>query len=257
MSGVVSQLPESCHLTDHFQAESTTYRMAVVGTDREGPLVEMLEELFDRQPVEFVDETFGEYDSPLVALLDGDEVIATSPLESLSRTVLTVNSDLYITGSMELEAIDLPDVIEALSETTFHVRGYPESHYEKLPLILISRSIERLSYEHGGTHRASFQRLSRIVDERGTKNVYRKLSDAGVDTHVYGIPDWVPPRELDVTMHGGYGGDFDSTWFVLHRSPEEAAALVAIEIGANEWVGTWTFDRSAVEEIEATITNHL
>lgn len=55
-----------------------------------------------------------------------------------------------------MEEIELPEVIRTLTDTTFHVRGFPESNSEKLPLILISRHIERLSYEYGGTHRASF-----------------------------------------------------------------------------------------------------
>lgn len=253
--------PEDCHLTQHLSPEPRDkLSMAVVGDERSGPFEGMLEDLFDRQPVDVKRDDYdnlGNCEEPTVLLLDDDEVIATSPLQALSETILTVNSDLYITGTVELDEIELPDVIAELAGRTFHVRGYPESHHEKLPLILISRYVERLSYAHGGTHRASFQRLSRITDERGTKNVYRKLGEAAANTHVYGVPDWLPPRAFDLTIHGGYGGDFDSTWFVLHRSETEAAALLAIEVGVNEWIGEWTFDRDRVQALEATIKEHL
>lgn len=256
-------LPQDCHLTQHVSPEpAEKLSMAVVGSDRSGPLAGMLADLFDRQPVDIStttdeDALLCDCTEPTVLLLDGDDVLARSPLSALSETILTVNSDLYITGTVELEAIELPDVIQALAERSFHVRGYPESHHEKLPLILISRYIERLSYVNGGTHRASFQRLSRIDDERGTKNVYRKLSQVEVDTHVYGVPDWIPPRKFDLTAHCGYGSDFDSTWFVVHRSAEATAALVAVAVGPNEWLGEWTFDRDRVTAIEETVKEYL
>ncbi len=190
-------------------------------------------------------------------LLEDGEVIATSQLRELNESILLVNSDLYMTGTVNLEEISLPDVIANLSETTFHVRDYPESGTEKMPLILISRYIERLSYVHGGDHRASFQRLSRLQDEKGTRNVYRRLVENDVNTHVYGVPDWMPSRELGVTVHAGWDDSFTSTWFVTHTSDEASAALVAIELGSNEWVGRWTFDSGKVQDIERTIKKHL
>jgi len=253
--------PPQSHLSQYVGEEPRhRYEIAVVNSSYPESVKRMVEKLFDRQPANIVEseaEEGSESEADRVLLLRDGEVVATSPLEELTGTVLLVNSDLYMTGSVELEEIQLPDVIAELSGTMFHVRGYPESHHEKMPLILISRYIERLSYANGGTHRASFQRLSRIDDEKGTRNVYAKLSSAGVNTHVYGVPDWIPPREANLTVHAGYGADFDSTWFVIHRSDDEAAALVAIEIAPNEWVGRWTFDPEKVVEIEETVKEYL
>ena len=250
-------LPD-CYLCPFLAAgETPQYQLATVVDSHPASYDQMLQKLFQRQPVEQTDLDTN-IDGDQVILLDEEQtVVATSPLQALSETILLVNSDLYRTGGVRLSEIEVPDVIEALSDTVFHARGFPESNYEKLPLILISRQIERLSYEHGGTHRASFQRLSRIEDERGTANVYRKLSEQGVNTHVYGVPDELPPRELDVSIHAGFGGDWDSSWFVLHRSETAAAALVALETGVNEWEARWTYERETVEEIEDVIKTYL
>jgi hypothetical protein len=249
---------DTCYLGEFVPTETDSeYEVAVLAGDLSDPYERMVGKLFDRQPVDVVESVDISTDEDSVALLSGDEVIAVSPLSALSDTILMVNSDLYMTGAVGLDDIELPDVIEALSDTTFHARGYPESNYEKLPLILISRYIERLSAEHGGVHRASFQRLSRMRDERGTKNVYKKLAANGATVHAYGVPDWIPPREMGLSVHAGYGGDWDHSWFVLHRSPDAAAALVAIETGVNEWQSRWTFDRSLVLDIEDQITEFL
>lgn len=256
MSPDTAELPSS-HLSQYVGKTTHQFEIAVVNTSYPESVSRMLQKLFERQPTDVVEGKVPEEETDCVLLLRDGEVVATSPLEELTSTILLVNSDLYITGSVELGDIQLPDVIADLSGTTFHVRGYPESHHEKMPLILISRYIERLSYANGGTHRASFQRLSRIDDEKGTRNVYARLSSAGVNTHVYGVPDWLPRREAGLKIHGGYGSDFDSTWFVIHRSKEEAAALVALEVAPNEWKGCWTFDDDTVADIEETVKTYL
>lgn len=252
-----ADLPD-CHLTKYVETEDRpTHEMAVVNLSHPDPVDRMVENLFDRQPVELVDVDESEFDDDTVILLEDGEVIASSPLKTLLDSILMVNSDVYKTGTVGLEEIEIPEVIAELSETTFHVRGYPESDQEKMPLILISRYIERLSYFNGGTHRASFQNLSRINDEKGTERVYRKIGERCPNVHVYGVPDSLPPRELGVKIHSGYGGDFDSSWFVLHNSEEESAVLVAVEVGANEWKGYWTFEDGAVSDVEETIKEYL
>lgn len=254
----LSEQLSDCYLCPFLStADSSQYQLATVLDSHPDSYDRMLQKLFERQPVEQTDRV-GDIEGDQVILLDEDQtVVATSPLHALSETILLVNSDLYRTGGVSLPEIEVPDVIEALADTVFHARGFPESNYEKLPLILISRQIERLSYEHGGTHRASFQRLSRIQDERGTANVYRKLSEQGVNTHVYGVPDELPPRELDVSIHAGFGGDWEASWFVVHRSETAAGALVALETGVNEWQARWTYERDTVKEIENVIMEHL
>lgn len=241
--------------------DADEWSLAVVNRTRPQPIQSLLEGLFADQPVTVEERTLPDTDDDLVLLLRDGEVVASSPLKALEDTILLVNSDLYVTGTKSLGEIDPPDVITELEDTTFHLRGYPESNTEKLPLIIISRYIEQLAWEHGeGTLRASFQHLSRIRDERGTRNVYERLAGSDVDVHVYGLPDWLPPSTFQGTIHAGYQGEFKQAWFVVHWTPDddgEVAALVALQRDTNEWDGFWTFDEGTVSEINRYLERNL
>lgn len=211
----------------------------------------------------------------LALLVEGDEVVAGSTLDELGNAVLFVNSDLYITGSRTLDDVDLPSVIGGLADTTFSLRGYPESNRQKLLLITISRFIERAAWTAGdGTLRSSFQRLSRLDDEVGTRRVYERVSSVGVDTHLYGIPDELP-RDLDAVIHGGDTRDFTDSWFVVYRPPEGprsvdvdpggdlkrgiegGVGLLAVETEPRVWRGVWTFDPDQVMAMNRYIERNL
>lgn len=224
------------------------------------PLQRMLETLFEDQEVAVEEVDADQYDDDTVLLLEEDEVVASSPLSALSNGILMVNSDLYITGTVDLEATTVPDVIDGLTDVPFTVRGYPASSKEKLLLILISRHIERLAYETGaGRLRSSFQRLSRIEDEVGTRETYETLAASDLDVHVYGIPDWTPAPEFPVTIHGGYKADFERSWFVIFEPPadEQAAALLAIQVDDGVWEGFWTYDGAVVDELATHVRTRL
>ena len=211
--------------------------------------------------------------SNLVLLVEDGELVASSSLEALVQAILLLNSDLYITGARELSEVDLPAVLTGLSETVFTLRGYPESNRQKLLLITISRFIERAASEAGGgTLRSSFQRLSRLEDEVGTRDVYEEVVERGVDTHVYGVPDSVP-ENLGATVHGGRTRNYTDTWFVvfrpdggaehvsadtnLQRASEGGIALLAVEVDDRLWKGVWTYDTERVERIARTIRQDL
>ena len=221
----------------------------------------MLEAMFDGQPVA-VDELEipTEGDDQVLVVEDGS-VVARSPLRELQDAILTVNSDLFITGTRRLEEVELPDALKQLDELPFFLRGYPESHSEKLLLILVSRYIERTAWEHqSGTLRTSFQSLDRIEDEIGTNQVYRRLDNSPVDVHVYGTPGWVPPPESTITIHAGYEQDFVESWFVVYAPPEGEdghVALLALEDGPNEWSGFWTYRPEQVTALDDYITRRL
>ena len=201
----------------------------------------------------------------VVVLLEDDEIVASSPLSELTEQLLFVNSDLYITGSRPLEDVELPDVLRALDDVPFRLRGYPQSDREKLVLIAISRFVERRAFEVGaGTIRSSFQRLSRIEDERGTATVYERLAATDLDVHVYGIPDELPDPDRYDVLHAGRTEPFRRAWFVVHRSSasrvgrppeqgESTTALVAYEEEPQVWSGFWTFDEDRIERIERYI----
>lgn len=224
------------------------------------PIQAMLDDLFENQAVTVDEQDRPAGDENQIYLLRDGEVAATSPLSTLRDVVLLINSDTYVTGARDPDDVDLPDVIAALEGRRFTLRGYPESDTEKLLLVVISRYVERLSLESdGGKHRASFQRLSRIVDEQGTRSVYERLADSPVDVHVYGVPDWTPPRGLAVTMHGGWTPEFTDSWFVVHRPEEDGtpAALVANELEPEVWEGVWTFDAARVDVINKYVEREL
>jgi hypothetical protein len=255
------------------RVEASRRSLLVANRSSPDPIQNVLEATFDDQPVHVAERSVPDVDPDTVLLVEDGEVLATSPLSALRDTVVMVNSDLYRTGAAGIEDLDLPAVIEGLDDVRFRLRGYPKSDTEKLLLVVISRYIERIAWQAGrGRHRASFQHLSRIQDERGTRRVYDRLAETAVDVHVYGQPDWVPPESLDVTTHAGYGPDFRNAWFVLFtptppspgadvdtsvQSDHGPVALLAVETEPRVWEGFWTFDPSLVADLNEYIAREL
>ena len=235
----------------------------------------LLGKLLDDQPVPVDELQRPEGEADIVALVEDGKVIAQSTLDELLESILQINSDLYKTGSRELDEISLPAVLSGLDEIPFRVRGYPASNKEKLLLITMSRVIERRAAEsRGGTLRASFQRLSRLTDEQGTRKVYEQVGESGTNVHVYGVDDWTPPETFPMRVHTGDSFAYRRSWFVVFTPPEEAdqsasaaadqpasstghAALVALEDEPNLWDGFWTFRPEFVTRIENYIATSL
>jgi len=238
--------------------------LVVVNRTAPEPLQRILDSMFENQRIAVEERVSDQYGEDTVLLVEDEEVVATSPLSALENEILLVNSDLFRTGARELEETEMPAVIDGLTDQLFTLRGYPESNKEKLLLIVVSRRIERLA-ESGerGTLRTSFQRLSRLEDERGTREAYDAVASTDVDVHIYGRPDWVPSPNFPVTMHGGYKEDFRNSWFVLYNPPPEqvgeldSAVLVAVEREPGVWRAFWTYRRAVVEDVAAYIRHHL
>lgn len=236
--------------------EDSGWTVQMVNRTDPEPVLNMLQGLFDGLSTEMSEEQLAGTDDDMVLLLRDGEVIETSPLDNLKNTLLMVNADFYRTGTEPLAAINPPAVIQQLSGTVFSLRGFPASNIEKLVLILMSRYIESLAQQTGaGTLRTSFQRLSRLHDEGGTWRVYRKLGETeGLETHVYGIPDWTPPEDSGLSVHGVTNEAITENWFVVHRLPDgSGAAMVALTTGQNEWRGFWTFDEAEIQAIDDCI----
>lgn len=219
------------------------------------PVRETVEQVFENQPVSIATATADQNDD-IVVERDG-EIVASSSADELLQSVLLVNSDVYITGEQNLDNIEFPDILKALEGVPLRLRGYPESDSEKLLLIAASREIERIAYESGeGTLQVGFQRLSRLVEEPGTYNVYDQLCETDIDIHVYGVKDTRQPVKLDLTVHTGTSDFYRRCWFVAFNpssSDEQPVGLWAIEREPNCWKGFWTFQPQSVESIRATI----
>ncbi|MFW5935156.1 MAG: DICT sensory domain-containing protein [Halolamina sp.] len=253
-----------------FVDEHEGTRRGLILANRSQPeqLRSMLTGIFADQPVS-VDEAAvdGVAENTVLLVDESGEVLAESPLDAVSSSLLFTNSDAFVTGSTGLAETNLPAVIRGLEGVNFRLRGYPQSHKEKLLLIAVSRHIERAAWKHdAGTHRASFQRLSRIVDERGTYRVYQKLGESDVETHVYGVDDggtdWAD--ELGVTVHAGDTEDYRDTWFVVHRPPAQSDpatpdpyALLAVQDETGLWDGFFTTDPEVALPVDDYVRREL
>ena len=195
----------------------------------------------------------------LVVLAEDGAIVASSPLEALQQAVLFVNVDLYRTGLSGIDRYEAPDVLTAMDEMLFSLRGFPASAKEKLLLVVMSRFIEKRALEAGqGRLDVAFQELSRMEDEYGTAKVYERLAKSDLEVHVYGVPDAVP-EVGGITVHAGESERYRRSWFVVFRPPpgEEPAALLAMEAGPNEneWDAMWTYDRGRVGRLGDIVEN--
>jgi len=227
--------------------------LTIRNRDEPEPLVRMLRRMVDAPDVRIREDEPAEGSPGNLVILEGDEEgaaqLAISSIADVGNSVLMVNSDLYVTGTRSIDEVDTPDVLAGLDETTFTVVGK-----QKMLLIEISRHVEALAYRSGGsTLHTGFQHLARIEDERGTKSVYERLVDAGITVHVYGSPDGLPSLPDELTVHADDSEEIRTSWFVVNTDcPDEfKGALLATEVGPNEWTGVWTFDPAVVDRTAA------
>lgn len=244
--------------------EGVERALVLVNRSQPEQLRSMLQGAFERHPIPVTEAEATERPEDTVVLLDESEtVVAESPLDAVSESLLFTNSDAYKTGNVSLAEADLPDVLAGLEDVQFRLRGYPRSHKEKLLLIGVSRHIERVAWNSdGGTLRSSFQQLSRITDERGTERVYRRLADSGVEVHVYGMDDYGGvPDDLDVSVHAGETEDYQDSWFVVHNPPDGAEkdpiALLAIQNENGVWDSFFTSEPETTVAIDEYIAEQL
>ncbi|MCU4739810.1 histidine kinase [Halobacteria archaeon AArc-m2/3/4] len=271
------------------EVDRADHTLAVVGDQASGPLGALLEESVGESSIDVnldIDADIADFefafdvdpsleseldrptDDDIVLLLEDETVVAVSPLAALYEHLLAVNSDLYVTGTQGLGDVELPDVLAGLDDTRLTLRGYPLAHKEKLLLIVVSRYIEQLAWEAGsGTLRSSFQYLSRIDDEIGTRAVYESLAATDLALHVYGVADSVP-SDLECIVHAGDSDDYRDAWFVVFRPDRDpgengcdgnarGAALLALETESRIWDGFWTDDPARIARIDEYLERTL
>ena len=256
-------------------ADTQEKTLLLINRTEPQPLVNLLDRAFENQSVQIEERHIPEGDTDQVCLIEDGRVTATTPFADLSETFLLVNADRYRTGTGRSETRSFPDVLTGLDDIEFTVRGYPASNKEKLLLVVISRFIEDRALACGsGEFHSTFQQLSRLDDEYGTRTMYEWLGDSNVETHVYGVrddPDIVD--ELDMTVHAGTTHEYRRSWVVLFTPDAETGdasgenitaadacnpvALVALETGPNVWRSMWTYDRDRVERIRAYVSQRF
>lgn len=250
------------------EVEGGTRTLTVVDRQSEVLVQGMLDDLFEEQPVDVVEnegQTGTATDTVVVSRTDGST--ASSSMESIQNAILFVNSDTYISGARDLESVDTPEAILGLADTVFTVRGYPDTRKQKFLLIELSRYIEALAWEHGvGEIHSSFQFLSRLRDERGTNEVYRSLGGTDVDVNLYGIADEPVPAEITASVYSDSDdADLRRAWFVVYThptDPAEHAALVCYRLpaeddGVGPWKGFWTFDSDRVSAVRDHVVENF
>lgn len=248
---------------DSFEGDGPEKKLFVCNRTEPDPVQRLFETAFGEQ-VTVGEQDLAGAEEDTVILVSGDEVLASSSLQRVMDSFLMINSDLYRTSVKGIDEYRLPDVLARMDEEVLLLRGYPASNKEKLLLIAISRYIESLALKHDrGRLDASFQRISRLDDEYGTRRVYEMLADSAVDVHTYGVSggDWTAEAGLGVTVHTGDSEPYRRSWIVVYDDgsddPEASAALVAWEVDANVWRSVWTFDPERVREVQRYVVENL
>jgi len=233
-----------------------TREKTLLSVNLQGPdtLLSLLHRAFDRQPVDIDDVAVPEGDDDLVLLIEDGQVTAVSPMSRLRDTLLLVNVDYYRTGPNVLDEDAIPDVLAGLSEVEFVVRGFPASTKEKLVLVVVSRLIEARALSAArGTYHVGFQNLSRLDTEYGTRAVHELLARTSLDIHIYGARDrrQLVADGLPATIHSSDSAELHNSWFVVYDPPAGESghiALVAVQVGDNEWRACWTESPTRVDE---------
>jgi len=134
---------------------------------------------------------------------------------------------------------------------------YSLSGERRLPLVCVSQLLESRAWRRGTGHlHAGMQSLSTFERAPETWTRYRKISVSGVETTVYGRPDWTPDDWGSVTAYGDETGDLvGEYWFAVYSGPEvnDDGALLAHETGTDRYTGFWTFDSATVDELVETL----
>jgi hypothetical protein len=256
------------------EVESRRKTLTVFNDDGSRRLTENVRRYFSLRNVEVTTgRTRPVSPANFVLLHDDGSILAASDVAALRDHLLADSTGAYVRGEKSLADIEYPDVLTRLDDTVFTVSGE-----QTLLMVKISRYIEGLADSRAtGTLRAGFQRLDRLADEPGTRRIYRRLADRGVDVHAYGHPgergtdgdrgdpaaDGGPRQEAatgsdprtpqGVTTHAEPVPELADCWFVVYDGggrPERAVALLAEE-RADGFYGFWTFETETVGRIDA------
>ncbi|MFC7250089.1 DICT sensory domain-containing protein [Halomicroarcula sp. GCM10025324] len=241
-------VPESLRaVMDEVQMGRPT--LTICNYDQSPDTLSDIERYFDRHNVA-VQEASLDVDQPssFALLHHGDDLLASENVQSLRNTIEIDSAETEAFAERQSSGL-----LTRLEESVFGA-----SAANKSLLIDVSHNIEMLAQRNGGGRlHAGFQQFSRLADDDRSARIYRKLSEAGTDVHVYGVPD----AELDfegVVAHGHDAPEIANSWFVVYDgngNPDQQAALLAFEAGdSNEYNGFWTYEGDIARRLDAYLT---
>jgi hypothetical protein len=203
---------------------------------------ETLRDYFDRLNVTVRTATLSTDTPANVALLHrGSDVFAVSSVGDLDAAIRVNTLDTEADPS----SIDAPELLNVV-----HRDEYSVEEGTKLELVRISRLIETRALGTGdGAIHTGFQRLNRIDDELHTRDVYERIAQAGVTTHLYGRAGHVPNEEW-YSLHTADAGELADAWFVVFDGDGQdvrKGALVCEETTPGRYTGFWTYQPDVVD----------
>lgn len=178
----------------------------------------------------------------------GEDAVAVSGLSEVRHALLLGEDPDLLPGDRD-GTPGTPEVVRSLGTTTFSVDA------EDRPVLArIATHVDELAYGAGeGTLHSGIRRVSALVEDAATMSRYRRLAEAGVETHVYGEYDADPPTVPRVSVHPEGADEISTARFEVFEAPDDGrgAALVAIERGGDSFRGFWTFEPDLVDEVAA------
>ncbi|NIC00427.1 histidine kinase [Halobacterium sp. R2-5] len=176
-----------------------------------------------------------------VVLHDDAEYVAAASFGELYRVV---RPDSPLVTVDDPGDIEYPDLLRHVDQSVF-------TNYGRDRMVVASREIESSAHQFGGRLHAGFQRLSNLRPQYG---LYERLAAAGVETHIYGRPNWDVPTDAH-RIHAYEDGEITDTWFVVLDADADAdkRALLAEERQDGQFFGFWTFDADVVDTVLARL----
>ncbi|PSP93317.1 hypothetical protein BRC91_10235 [Halobacteriales archaeon QS_4_62_28] len=227
------------------QVDSDRPTLTVCNRESPDDRLAIVESFFEELNIQVRETTLGTENPRDVALLHrGPVQMASSPLTQLASGVATAQAD-----DDPFAKRRGPDVLEALHERVFGARGV-----EKQFLIDASTAIEMTAWQTGGgTLIAGFQYLSRYWESPRSRRVMHRIADAGVDVHIYGVPDVVPNADhQNVTVHPDSSTEVEESWFVTYDGDgrsDRTGTLVVRETDPTVYEGFWTYEPSISRDV--------
>ncbi|MFP4188634.1 MAG: DICT sensory domain-containing protein [Halobacteriales archaeon] len=208
----------------------------------DGMDLDSVKDYFDTFGVDVVtaEVDFGPVD--FAVLHKGDEFLAAAHIAALGTAVDIETLDVE-TGTPDRQ---LGQVLLAHVDSS----AFAARRVWKRFLIRTSRHIELRALRSGtGVLHVGFQTLSRFYDKHGTRRVYSEIVDAGVDVHLYGVPDIDDVGAINegITVHPEDGEEIARTWFLVYDGGDDTATLISEEQESGSYRGFWSFDGTVAE----------